>query len=108
MRGHAEASMTLDTFADLFDEDLDGVADRLDTAIRTTADGSYTQGRAAHPDPRKFCGAKGIRTPGLSRQFTFLPAVAVRLVPIRSRSLPAVSSSVLDGVKSGHLHDAVG
>lgn len=38
MLGHAKASMTLDVYADLFDEDLDGVADRLDTAIRTTAD----------------------------------------------------------------------
>ena len=30
--------MTLDIYADLFDEDLDGVADRLDLAIRSTAD----------------------------------------------------------------------
>lgn len=38
MLGHAKASMTLDVYADLFDEDLDNVADRLDTAIRITAD----------------------------------------------------------------------
>lgn len=38
MLGHAKASMTLDVYADLFDEDLDGVADRLDAAIRITAD----------------------------------------------------------------------
>ncbi len=38
MLGHARASMTLDAYADLFDEDLDGVADRLDAAIRATAD----------------------------------------------------------------------
>ena len=38
MLGHAKASMTLDVYADLFDEDLDGVAESLDTAIRTTAD----------------------------------------------------------------------
>ena len=37
MLGHAKASMTLDTYADLFDEDLDGVADRLDAAIQATA-----------------------------------------------------------------------
>jgi len=37
MLGHAKASMTLDVYADLFDEDLDGVADRLDTAIRSMA-----------------------------------------------------------------------
>lgn len=38
MLGHANASMTLDVYADLFDDDLDGVADRLDVAIQTTAD----------------------------------------------------------------------
>ena len=38
MLGHAKASMTLDIYADLSDEDLDGVADRLDSAIRSTAD----------------------------------------------------------------------
>jgi integrase len=38
MLGHAKASMTLDVYADLFDEDLDGVADRLDVAIRSAAD----------------------------------------------------------------------
>jgi hypothetical protein len=38
MLGHAKASMTLDVYADLFDEDLDSVAESLDTAIRTTAD----------------------------------------------------------------------
>jgi integrase len=38
MLGHAKASMTLDVYADLFDEDLDGVADRLDAAIRSAAD----------------------------------------------------------------------
>ncbi len=27
--------MTLDVYADLFDEDLDGVADRLDAAIKS-------------------------------------------------------------------------
>ena len=40
--GHAKASMTLDVYADLFDEDLDGVADRLDEAIKSTADGLRT------------------------------------------------------------------
>ncbi len=40
MLGHAKASMTLDTYVDLFDEDLDEVAGRLDAAIQATADGS--------------------------------------------------------------------
>jgi integrase len=37
MLGHAKASMTLDVYADLFDADLDEVADRLDAAIRSAA-----------------------------------------------------------------------
>lgn len=42
MLGHAKASMTLDTYADLFDADLDGVADSLDAAIRNAADALRT------------------------------------------------------------------
>ena len=38
MLGHAKASMTLDVYADLFDDDLDSVADSLDAAIKFTAD----------------------------------------------------------------------
>lgn len=38
MLGHAKASMTLDVYADLFDEDLDDVATNLDAAIRSAAD----------------------------------------------------------------------
>jgi hypothetical protein len=45
MLGHAKASMTLDVYAHLFDEDLHGVAERLDAAIE------------------KLSGAKGTRTP---------------------------------------------
>jgi integrase len=32
MLGHASAAMTLDTYADLFDDDLDLVSDALDAA----------------------------------------------------------------------------
>ncbi len=32
MLGHASAAMTLDTYADLFDDDLNAVADALDQA----------------------------------------------------------------------------
>jgi hypothetical protein len=35
MLGHASAAMTLDTYADLFHDDLDAVAHRLDTVVRT-------------------------------------------------------------------------
>jgi len=38
MLGHAKASMTLDVYADLFDDDLDGVAVSLDAAIKSAAD----------------------------------------------------------------------
>jgi integrase len=37
MLGHAKASMTLDVYADLFDEDLDSVASNLDAATRSAA-----------------------------------------------------------------------
>jgi hypothetical protein len=53
---------------------------------------------------RRSCytgGAKGTRNPSLTRQNSGSAAVSLRLVPIRSRSLPAVSFSGLDGVKSG-------
>jgi len=33
MLSHASAAMTLDTYADLFDDDLDAVADRLDAVL---------------------------------------------------------------------------
>lgn len=44
MLGHASAAMTLDVYADLFDDDLEAVADRLD-AVRAAA-------RVAPPLPR--------------------------------------------------------
>ena len=33
MLGHASAAMTLDVYADLFDDDLEAVAERLDAAV---------------------------------------------------------------------------
>jgi hypothetical protein len=65
MLGHAKASMTLDTYADLFDEDLDDVAGRLDAAIQATADGLGSLTLDQCPDQVNLCGAKGIRTPDL-------------------------------------------
>ena len=35
MLGHASAAMTLDIYADLFDDDLNAVSDRLDEAFDT-------------------------------------------------------------------------
>lgn len=39
MLGHASAAMTLDVYADLFDDDLDQVADRLDVELARTSVG---------------------------------------------------------------------
>jgi integrase len=37
MLGHASAAMTLDVYADLFDDDLDSVAEALHTARLSSA-----------------------------------------------------------------------
>lgn len=39
MLGHASAAMTLDTYADLFDDDLDAVADGLQTEAERASSG---------------------------------------------------------------------
>jgi len=36
MLGHKSAAMTLDTYADLFDDDLTGLADKLDESVGKT------------------------------------------------------------------------
>ncbi|MGO9097945.1 MAG: tyrosine-type recombinase/integrase [Mycobacterium sp.] len=43
MLGHAKASMTLDVYADLFDDDLDDVAANLDAALRAAGDPAGTE-----------------------------------------------------------------
>ncbi|WP_308159605.1 MULTISPECIES: tyrosine-type recombinase/integrase [Micromonospora] len=59
MLGHASAAMTLDVYADLFEDDLDQVADRLDRAAgRAAADSVRTEGvgpdlDAVRPDRRQ-------------------------------------------------------
>ncbi len=45
MLGHAKASMTLDTYADLFDDDLDDVAANLDAAIKAAGDQTGTKAK---------------------------------------------------------------
>jgi integrase len=45
MLGHASAAITLDVYADLFEDDLDQVADRLDRAVAGSgADSVRTEG----------------------------------------------------------------
>jgi hypothetical protein len=69
MLGHANASMTLNVYFDLFDDDLDVVAARLNAAIQSAAYCLSTGGESvAHAernssfDLLKGGGAKGIRT----------------------------------------------
>jgi integrase len=46
--GHASAAMTMDVYSGLFDDDLDGVADRLDAAVtRARADSVRTERASA-------------------------------------------------------------
>jgi hypothetical protein len=58
--GHAKASMTLDVYADLFDEDLDGVADRLGLFDFDRAISTKSKLRPA------VCGCSGIVSVGPS------------------------------------------
>jgi hypothetical protein len=54
MLGHAKASMTLDAYADLFDDDLDVVADRLTAAIQSAAYCLRTGGESVAHAERKI------------------------------------------------------
>ncbi|MEU8263313.1 hypothetical protein AB0C02_22125 [Micromonospora sp. NPDC048999] len=59
--GHASAAMTLDVYADLFEDDLDQVANRLDrAAARAAADSVRTEGT----DPAFDAVRPGRRHPG--------------------------------------------
>lgn len=74
MLGHASAAMTLDTYADLFEDDLDAVASALDHA-RTSSVAVKTQSRAGVSSPddpreaRKYGADRGMKggAPGGSR-----------------------------------------
>jgi hypothetical protein len=56
MLGHAKASMTLDVYADLFDEDSDTVAVNLDAAIRPAAYRSSERRQLANPTDPVYVG----------------------------------------------------
>jgi integrase len=51
MLGHARASMTLDVYADLFDDDLDSVAESLDAAIVKASSAAIAAGSGGSPAP---------------------------------------------------------
>lgn len=52
MLGHASAAMTLDVYADLFEDDLEQVADRLDRAARQGTD-QHCSGHCRGPVQKK-------------------------------------------------------
>ena len=63
MLGHASAAMTLDIYADLFDDDLNAVSDRLDEALRALKCGQSV-GKpwfATAPNMKKTPGSCGSR-----------------------------------------------
>lgn len=64
MLGHASAAMTLDTYADLFDDDLDAVSDALDRAAADSVVGkgwanSGHETQAVHVTPH-VSGTSGL------------------------------------------------
>jgi len=64
MLSHASAAMTLDTYADLFDDDLDAVADRLDAVLVAArgllADSLRTRGQLINLPPGYLSSYKPI------------------------------------------------
>ena len=56
MLGHAKASMTLDVYADLFDEDLDSVAESLDAAIVKASSAATAAVSGGSPAPPRGLG----------------------------------------------------
>ncbi len=59
MLGHASAAMTLDTYAGLFDDSLDDVADRMDVQARAAADRLRTAGQVVELPDRVSAGQAG-------------------------------------------------
>ncbi|MFB2573217.1 tyrosine-type recombinase/integrase [Micrococcus sp. IITD107] len=62
MLGHSSAAMTLDIYADLFDDDLNAVADRLDEVVSE----QIVDKRGQTHDPR---ADEGRYSPGISREW---------------------------------------
>jgi hypothetical protein len=68
MLGHASAAMTLDIYADLFDDDLDDVSARLDDAAAKSVVGFlWGMGKSGHKKPPESLSFRGSRSAGLSK-----------------------------------------
>jgi len=76
MLGHASAAMTLDIYADLFDDDLDVVSARLDDAATKSVVGFLwgmrESGQKRPPESAGFRGFRSAETEG------FEPSVPLR------------------------------
>jgi hypothetical protein len=59
MLGHASAAMTLDTDADLFDDDLDAVSARLEDVRATNLWGILRRAATKTPGSKRISGVEG-------------------------------------------------
>jgi len=85
MLGHKDAAMTLNTYSDLFDTDVDAVAARMDDEIRNAAGSCGIPTEPANTDTLKINGlqsAYGARLGNCARRVP----VARLLPPLASRS----------------------
>ena len=68
MLGHASAAMTLDVYAGLFNDDLDGVATALDTLMQgSLLPSSLSPSATASPQPQRLAAVPRLsvgRPPG--------------------------------------------
>ena len=74
MLGHASATMTLDVYADLFDDDLDEVSDRLDQAFADSVVGLPGGTRSERKTPK----IHGISGSIMAETEGFEPSVPLR------------------------------
>lgn len=76
MLGHASAAMTLDIYADLFDDDLDDVSARLDDAATKSVVGFlWGMGKSEQKKPPESAGFRGFRS---AETEGFEPSVPLR------------------------------
>jgi hypothetical protein len=96
-----QLSMTLDVYADLFDEDLDGVADRLDAAIKSAADRPHIL-VAGHRSALTQSGWRDSNPRPLRPERSALPSCATPRVKPRQRiALAAGETKRISGLTRG-------
>jgi hypothetical protein len=78
MLGHASAAMTLDTYADLFDDDLDAVSARLEAVRAHKPVGILPRAATKTPESRGSTGSQVAEDGGFELHRTDLHSVASR------------------------------